>query len=212
MGKNAHSGMEILLLCCMLLVNLSDNCIIYAKTSSVSQNGVQIQQKTDDKMVIPDKYNVEHKIEVSFKNCKFSHFAGNRKSSNITFKFERCSFYNFYRSDATFNRCKFGKSFNDGLNPFQNVIIKNCFFTDFGSMKSKDAAVHTDGTQIYRWKDIDVKNIVYENCRFEIPLVASAGSKAGVNACIMLQLEFSNAENIKFQDCILNGGGYSIYA
>lgn len=277
MGKNTHLGMQILLLFCMLLVvNLSDNCIFYAKTSSASQNGVQIRKKTDDKVVIPDKYNtgasgklnkvkigdkiksielingnngtknvldfyyknseikgkvvlnnldfsdyplvlyhadkVEHKIEVTFKNCKFSHFAGNRKSSNITFKFERCSFYNFYGSDATFNRCKFGKSFNDGLNPFQNVIIKNCFFTDFGSMKSKEAAVHTDGTQIYGWKDIDVKNIVYENCRFEIPPVASAGSKAGVNACIMLQLEFSNAENIKFQDCILNGGGYSIYA
>ena len=33
-----------------------------------------------------------------------------------------------------------------------------------------------------------------------------------MNACIMLQLEYSGAESIKFEDCILNGGGYSIYA
>ena len=85
---------------------------------------------SDYPLVLYHADKVEHKIEVTFKNCKFSNFAGNRKSSNITFKFERCSFYNFYGSDATFNRCKFGKSFNDGLNPFQNVIIKNCFFTN----------------------------------------------------------------------------------
>ena len=55
MGKNTHLGMQILLLFCMLLVvNLSDNCIFYAKTSSASQNGVQIRKKTDDKVVIPD--------------------------------------------------------------------------------------------------------------------------------------------------------------
>ena len=34
---------------------------------------------------------------------------------------------------------------------------------------------------------------------------APKGSKAGVNACIMLQLEYSGAESIKFEDCILNG-------
>ena len=56
------------------------------------------------------------------------------------------------------------------------------------------------------------KDILYKNCRFEIPQIAPKGSKAGVNACNMLQLEYSGAESIKFEDCILNGGGYSIYA
>ena len=56
------------------------------------------------------------------------------------------------------------------------------------------------------------KDYLYKCCRLEIPQIPPKGSKAGVNACIMLQLEYSGAESIKFEDCILNGGGYSIYA
>ena len=90
MGKNTHSGMQIFLLCCMLLVvNLSDNCIIYAKTSSVSQNGVQIQQKTDDKMVIPDKYNTGacgklNKVKIGDKIKSIELINGNNGTKNAT--------------------------------------------------------------------------------------------------------------------------------
>lgn len=155
---------------------------------------------------------IDRNIKLVFKNCKFSQFAGSRSTTKIKLEFERCSFHNFSGSNAMFDRCKFGQSYNDGLNPFQNVTVKNCFFYDLGSKKSIDTTIHSDGTQIYGWKDIDAKNIIYKNCRFEIPPIAPEGSKAGVNACIMLQLEYSNGTNIHFEDCIVNGGGYSIYA
>lgn len=154
---------------------------------------------------------VERKIKVVFINCKFSYFATDRVCTNVSYEFKECTFKNFGGSNASFDRCKFGGSYNDGLNPFQKIKVNNSFFCDFGSVKS-DTVIHSDGTQIYGWKGIRAKDILYENCRFEIPQIAPQGSKAGVNACIMLQLEFSGAESIKFDDCIVNGGGYSIYA
>ena len=36
--------------------------------------------------------------------------------------------------------------------------------------------------------------------------------KAYVNACIMLQTEFSDGDNISFENCYVNGGGYAMYA
>ena len=154
---------------------------------------------------------VEQKINVTFINCKFSYFATDRACTNVSYEFQKCTFKNFGGSNASFDRCKFGGSYNDGLNPFQKINVKNSFFCDLGSVKS-DKVIHSDGTQIYGWKGITAKDILYKNCRFEIPQIAPKGSKAGVNACIMLQLEYSGAESIKFEDCILNGGGYSIYA
>ena len=57
-----------------------------------------------------------------------------------------------------------------------------------------------------------VKNVLFSNCRFEVPAVQSTTSTSSVNACIMLQLEYNDGDNINFEDCILNGGGYTIYA
>lgn len=154
---------------------------------------------------------VDRTIKVIFVNCKFSFFSTDRECTKVSYEFKNCDFNNFGGSNAYFDRCRFGESYNDGLNPFQKVTVKNSFFSDLGSEKS-DRVLHSDGTQIYGWSGITAKDIVYKNCRFEIPQVAPEGSKAGVNACIMLQMEYSGAKSIKFEDCILNGGGYSIYA
>lgn len=154
---------------------------------------------------------VDRTIKVIFVNCKFSFFSTDRECTKVSYEFKNCDFNNFGGSNAYFDRCRFGESYNDGLNPFQKVTVKNSFFSDLGSEKS-DRVLHSDGTQIYGWSGITAKEIFYKNCRFEIPQVAPEGSKAGVNACIMLQMEYSGAESIKFEDCILNGGGYSIYA
>ena len=137
---------------------------------------------------------VEQKINVTFINCKFSYFATDRACTNVSYEFQKCTFKNFGGSNASFDRCKFGGSYNDGLNPFQKINVKNSFFCDLGSVKS-DKVIHSDGTQIYGWKGITAKDILYKNCRFEIPQIAPKGSKAGVNACIMLQLEYSGAES-----------------
>lgn len=155
--------------------------------------------------------NIDRKIKVVFRNCKFSIFSAAKETCNITFEFQNCTMNNFGGSDATFDYCKFGDSTTDGINPYQNIEVKNSFISDMGSIKAEGESIHSDGTQMYGAKGIDVKNVTFENCRFEIPPVTQAGSTAGVNSCIMLQLEYSNAENLSFSDCIVNGGGYSIF-
>lgn len=154
---------------------------------------------------------VERKVHVVFNNCKFAGVALNRLAGNVTYEFNNCSFQSVSGGNATINRCKFGGSFSDGIVPFQNVEINDCFFFDM-SYISPDKEVHTDGTQIYGYNGVEVQNVSYNNCRFEIPPLNLAGSKAYINACIMLQLEYNDAKNLSFKNCIVNGGGYSIYA
>lgn len=71
---------------------------------------------------------VEQKINVTFINCKFSYFATDRACTNVSYEFQKCTFKNFGGSNASFDRCKFGGSYNDGLNPFQKINVKNSFF------------------------------------------------------------------------------------
>lgn len=167
---------------------------------------------TDYSLWVYNEDKVERNIHIIFKNCKFSSVATGKSVGKITFAFENCTINSFSGSNATFNRCQFGNSYSDGLVPFQNISVNHCFFTDMASVSASGKEIHTDGTQIYGIKDIDVSNVHYNNCRFEIPSVSPSGSTAYVNACIMLQLEYSNANNMSFTNCIVNGGGYSIYA
>jgi len=154
---------------------------------------------------------VERKIKIVFNNCKFSSVSVGRIGENITYEFNNCFMNSFYGSNSTLNWCQLGKSYSDGVVPFRNIQVNNCFFTDMASMVT-DKAAHIDGTQLYGNAETDVENVYYNNCRFEIPPMKPEGTSASVNACIMLQLEFSNGKNIGFTDCIVNGGGYSIYA
>lgn len=155
---------------------------------------------------------VDRKIKVIFNNCRFMIFSSSRTDGNISFEFNDCTFNNFGGSNAVFNRCKFGNSTADGINPFGNIEVNDSFISDLGSESAAGKVVHSDGMQMYGSEGTDVKNVIFRNCRFEIPPLSQEGSTASVNACIMLQMEFSNAENVSFSDCIVNGGGYSIFA
>lgn len=154
----------------------------------------------------------DRKIKLIFNNCKFAKFQTGTKESNISYEFNNCSFYGFVGSNSDFKQCRFGGSFEDGLRAFQNVHVKDCYFADMSGIVSTSKAVHIDGVQIYGDKDIITHDIVFENCRFEIPPINMEGSAATVNACIMIQLEYGNADGVQFKDCIANGGGYTIYA
>ncbi len=154
---------------------------------------------------------VDRQIKVVFNNCKFGGVAVGKTDANISFEFNNCTITSFSGSNTTFNRCQFGHTFSDGLVPFVDIEVNDSFFTDMAGMVT-DKGAHIDGTQIYGIAGTDVSNVFYNNCRFEIPGLAREGTAAYVNACIMLQLEFSNANNVKFTDSTVNGGGYSIYA
>ncbi len=154
---------------------------------------------------------LEKAIHVIFKNCKFSGVGGFRSAKNLTFSFEHCTLQHFSGSNASFNRCKFGGSYKDGLVPFQNVNVNDCLFSDMSQMYSEGVA-HVDCIQIYGYEDTPVKNVHINRCRFELPPVNMEGSQATVNACLMLQLEYNDASDVSFENCIVNGGGYTIYA
>lgn len=151
-------------------------------------------------------------IKLIFKNCKFSTVEKVKAKSPVIFEFENCTFTRFSGSNAVLERCALGGSYQDAILPFGNVRIKDCYISDM-VYPYPDGEVHIDGTQIYGTRDIDVENVSFDNCRFEIPYIRIEGTKATVNACIMLQVEYSNGRDITFTDCTLNGGGtYSIYA
>ena len=145
---------------------------------------------------------------IRFENCKFSFASVEFAQDNAKYYFTNCSFVNFKGSDSTFEKCFFGGSFYDGMNPYKNVTVKNCYFGGF--VQHNNEGKHSDALQIYGKEGTDAENIFYKNCRIEIPIIKSE-QKPQINACLMVQLEYSSANGIMFEDCIINGGGFSIY-
>ena len=152
---------------------------------------------------------IDREITLVFVNCKFSIFRSLTNYPKVKLIFTNCTFNSFYGSCAEFNYCKFGSFYKDGLVPLHDVTVRNCYFSDFSSQDTAGTGVHTDGTQIYGKEGVNAENIRYEHCRFEVPHIPGTNA---INSCIMLQMEYSNGINISFSDCIVNGGGYTIYA
>jgi len=177
-----------------------------------------------------------HNLIISFNNCKFGNVQNAFPDSSLLLKFYNCSFYNFKGSNAYFERCAFGGKPNDGLNPIRNVEVNSCYFSDFNYYST--AGDHVDGTQIYGYADIlrdednnpildengkrqyinplDTTNILFDNCRFEIPNIVYEKTPdvtpTTINACVMVQVQFSNGYNIRVKNSILNGGADTIFS
>lgn len=159
----------------------------------------------------------DRNVSFVFNNCKLKSFGGERKSfDEISYEFNNCSFISAAGSDITFNRCRFGGGINDRLNLFVNCYVNDCYIYNPTSEYAAEGEIHVDGIQIYgNYSDSTVKteNIHFDNCRFEMPALRYPNApKSYVNACIMLQTEFSDGENMSFKNCYLNGGGYAMYA
>lgn len=156
-------------------------------------------------------------ISFVFNNCKMRGVTGGRSSiDEISFVFNNCSFLSAYGSDMTFNHCRFGGGINDRLNLFVNCFLNDCYIYNPTSELASEGDIHVDGIQIYgnnTDSTIKTENIHFDNCRFEMPALRYPNApKTYVNACIMLQTEFSDGDNISFENCYVNGGGFSIYA
>ena len=156
-------------------------------------------------------------ISFVFNNCKLKGFSGGRSSTeNLSFEFNNCSFLSAYGSDITFNRCRFGGGIGDRLNLFVNCYVNDCYIYNPASELESTGEIHVDGIQIYgnnTDSTVKTENIHFDNCRFEMPSLRYPNAKkAYVNACIMLQTEFSDGDNMSFENCYINGGGYSMYA
>lgn len=155
---------------------------------------------------------VNRQIKLIFNNCIFSSFSTGVLATNLSYEFNNCTINSFYGSNASFTRCLFGNSYNDALTPFQEIYVYDSYFCDMASNDPASAGIHTDGTQMYGHKDAKVKNVLFSNCRFEIPAIKMSSSAASINACVMIQLEYNDAESIQIINCKMNGGGYTIYA
>ena len=180
-------------------------------------NNILLENKYFEYSIVFTKQSaVENKKTYTFKNCKFRNVRTEFFSSeNVIFKFENCSFTGFAGSDAIFDKCYFGGTTSDGMNPFQNIRVTNSFFSDFSKTTETTATnkIHSDGIQMYGdSKNLkDVKDIYFYNCRVEIPGFLFTQTNGAVNAAIMLQPEFGDLYNVEFKKCIVNGGGYTIY-
>lgn len=159
------------------------------------------------------------KIKLIFKNCKFNFVSTPANfDTDITVEFQNCTIQNFGGSNASFNKCFFGGSSHDGMNPHRNVTVKNSYFAGINTYDANNAR-HYDGVQMFGSNTIDnllVENLKFYNCRFEVPAINETRngvpSKSGVNAPIMFALEYDNGNNVTFENIIANGGGYSVYA
>lgn len=159
----------------------------------------------------------DRKVSFVFNNCKMKGFSGERKGvDEISYEFNNCSFISAAGSDITFNRCRFGGGIGDRLNLFVNCYVNDCYIYNPTSQVAADGEIHVDGIQIYgnnKDNSIKTENIHFDNCRFEMPALRYPNApKTYVNACIMLQTEFSDGDNMSFKNCYLNGGGYAMYA
>ncbi|MBQ8547738.1 MAG: hypothetical protein IJ427_04490, partial [Lachnospiraceae bacterium] len=188
--------------------------LYYSKVNTALSDVVVIRNKdfSDKKLAVRHSAMAVNNIIIRFENCKFAGVATDIDQDMADFYFTNCTFQNFYGSDSTFVDCFFGDSCGDAMNPFKNITVQHCYFGGFPQIVT--GGTHTDAMQVYGKADIDAENIVFSDCRIEIPIVKSmkGQSNGGINACLMVQMEYSNARNFLFEDCIINGGGYSIYA
>lgn len=153
---------------------------------------------------------------ITFKNCYFMGRFSVPTGNNNVFIYEDCTFEYCSPSFSTFYRCKFYRSSGagDGMNPYKNVIAYNCYFYDLIHLTTSINA-HCDGVQIFGHDSlVDSENIHFYNCRYEMPWFPIEGQASGsyANAQIMIALEDSNGVDISFENCHINGGGYSMYA
>ena len=167
---------------------------------------------SDYPLALYDACGLKNKVHITFENCMFKSVSTPKTNSDVFLEFKNCTFNSFYGSNASFERCLFGNSCYDGMVAFQNVSVRDSFFCNLFSYESANTGTHSDGIQIYGSNDAEAKDIAFVNCRFEIPPVETNYGNSYVNSCIMLALEYNNASNVNFKNCIANGGGYTIYA
>lgn len=168
-----------------------------------------------------DRYGSNKKI--TFNNCKFKSFRNDTSSklqSKIYCVFNHCEFSGPVNSAyITLNDCKIGGFTSDAMNPVSNFKANRLYVYDLlheGNQKGS----HLDGIQIFgdsrsrnnSYKDywitqVETGNIHLNNVRFEIPSINFDGNTSYVNASIMFQLEFSDVNDVSFENVFINGGG-----
>ena len=182
--------------------------LVYRNRTAGTDIVVEHMDFTDYSLLMVNESKIAEETTVTFRNCRFDAVTTGREDAQISYIFENCTLRNFHGSNATLYRCRLGGSSGDAVNPYRNVTFRDCYIADLAHPDSEDA-VHSDGVQIFGYPSLTAENISFDNCRFEVPAIP--GGSSYVNACLMIAPERSGAKGIYFTNCILNGGGYSIY-
>lgn len=167
-----------------------------------------------------DRFPVNKKI--IFNNCKFKSFnnpPSEKNKSRIYIEFNFCEFRGKVTSSyITLNDCKIGGYTDDGMNPLTEFYANRLYIYDLMHEARLDE-VHVDGFQIYgnyltkeneidgHWvSNVNTGKINLNTVRFEIPSPHFSDNASFVNACAMFQLEFSDVDNVRFENLFINGG------
>lgn len=208
-----------------ILTTVSDACTLDGITYKISAaNGVALDfyyanQTVGDQVEINNKDFSSQKFSflnnnkltsdkvVTFNNCKFATLVLGNSDDYLKVVFNNCTIGYFTGSNCEFNSCQFLGNTSDAMNPIKNVVVNNSYVKDI--YRYSDSVIHYDGIQIFGNKTVTAQNIHMKNCRMEVPSIGSGN--AYVNACFMVALEKSDGIDISFDNCHINGGGYSIY-
>ena len=152
---------------------------------------------------------IENKIKVIFKNCKFSSYVISG-SGQVEHEFYNCTFTHFAGSNAVFYNCYFGGGTDgDGINPGANCTFNDCMIADLIEKADIPGSKQVDGFQIFGSTDgADNTDIMLNNCRFEVPAVPYTIPSGAMNCPVSIIMRYSDAENISFKNCYVNGGKY----
>lgn len=156
----------------------------------------------------------KNNITVTFRNCKFKHLSTGAGVKTIV---ENCTMNEITAYDTDCINCQFGHSYSDGIRAFNNCNFTNCYITDmqyFMKKVKETDSQHIDGVQLFgNLNGKETNNLHFYNCRFEIPTYYIAENNgAGMNNCIYVQIEYSDASDITFENIITNGAGYQYSA
>ena len=141
---------------------------------------------------------------IIFENCKFKNIQHNSQKLKLIFR--NCTFNgNVSSGNIELYNCRIEKTLCDAMNPQTNFIAKNVYVRNLIHELSTSGA-HVDGIQIFGKKDVISGNILIDNTRFSLPNLKYDGAKTYINAALMMQLEFGSAENVTFQNIIIDCG------
>jgi hypothetical protein len=90
------------------------------------------------------------------------------------------------------------------MNPQANCTFNNCYCSDCVIKTEEQGSAHIDGMQ-----STVCKNLYFNNCRWEVPDINYTYKQGGFSYVIYIEpLNDSIAENVVFDHCHINGGGY----
>lgn len=148
-------------------------------------------------------------VTIIYRNCKFQSYNISGVGL-IKRQFENCTFTHFSGSDATFINCYFGSGADgDGVDPKRNCTFINCMIADLIQQADVAGEIHVDGFQIFGCQNgMNNSEIKFENCRFEMPYISVPVPSGKINCPIAIIMRYSDANNISFNNCHVNGGLY----